>query len=286
MCYRERCFIEDEYSKYSTLGIHRIYFFENKFNDKKQHLRYFIELSYNGASFHGWQIQPNANSVQETIEKALSLILRTSISIVGAGRTDAGVHAKFMTAHFDTEVIFVPKDLTHKLNSLLKEPIAIYKIYVVQSEAHARFDAHRRAYEYRVITRKNPFENSYAYLVNQSLDVVKMNEAAALLLKYKNFKCFSKSNTDVKTYNCDLFRSEWILEENHLLVFHIAANRFLRNMVRAVVGTLLEVGLGKLDIKDIDRILQSEDRGEAGYSVPAKGLYLTEVVYPESVFLK
>lgn len=249
-------------------------------------MRYFIELSYNGTSFHGWQIQPHASSVQETIEKGLSLVLRESISIVGAGRTDTGVHAKFMVAHFDTEAHFENEDLTYKLNSYLKDPIAIYKIYPVDSEAHARFHATRRAYEYRIITRKNPFENKNAYLVHKQLDVEKMNTAAALLLNYKNFKCFSKSNTDVKTYNCDLFRAEWVQEAEHLLVFHIAANRFLRNMVRAVVGTLLEVGQGKLQIEDIDRILQSEDRSEAGYSVPAKGLYLTEVVYPENVFLR
>ncbi len=248
-------------------------------------MRYFIELSYNGASFHGWQIQPNASSVQETIEKGLSLLLRESITIVGAGRTDTGVHAKFMIAHFDTDVVFNAKDLVYKLNSFLKDPIAIYEIYKVANEAHARFDATRRAYEYRVVTRKNPFETQSAYLVNQPIDLDKMNQAAALLLNYKNFKCFSKSKTDVKTYNCDLFRAEWIKEEDHLLVFHIAANRFLRNMVRAVVGTLIEVGTGKLELSDIDRILQSESRSKAGYSVPAKGLYLTEVVYPKNIML-
>ncbi len=248
-------------------------------------MRYFIELSYNGASFHGWQIQPNASSVQETIEKGLSLLLRTSIHIVGAGRTDTGVHAKFMIAHFETDQVFNPDDLVYKLNSFLKEPIAIYKIYKVKPDAHARFDAYRRAYEYRVVTRKNPFETNNAYFVNQSLDVEKMNLAAAQLLNYKNFKCFSKSKTDVKTYNCELFRAEWERKEEHLLVFHIAANRFLRNMVRAVVGTLLEIGSGKLMLEDIDRILQSESRSEAGYSVPAKGLYLTEVMYPQNIGL-
>lgn len=248
-------------------------------------MRYFIELSYNGASFHGWQIQPNAISVQEVIEKALSLLLKKPISIVGAGRTDSGVHAKFMTAHFDTSVSFDSTSLAHKLNSLLKEPIAIYKIYEVANDAHARFHATKRAYEYRVVTRKNPFETANAYLVKQPLNISKMNDAAQLLLNYKNFKCFSKSNTDVKTYNCDLFRAEWVEESDHLIVFHIAANRFLRNMVRAIVGTLIEIGLGKLSITDIDRILKSEDRSQAGYSVPAKGLYLTEIVYPKNIYI-
>ncbi len=248
-------------------------------------MRYFIELSYNGTAFHGWQIQPNANSVQETIEKALSLLLRETIQIVGAGRTDTGVHAKFMIAHFDTDVTFSTDNLQYKLNSLLKAPIAIYSIYNVKEDAHARFSAEKRAYEYRVITRKNPFEINSAYLVKQLIDIDKMNRAAALLFNYKNFKCFSKSNTDVKTYNCDLFRAEWIQESEHLLVFHIAANRFLRNMVRAIVGTLLEVGIGKLEVEAIDRILKSENRSEAGYSVPAKGLYLTEVTYPENIFI-
>jgi len=219
--------------------------------------------------FNGWQIQPNAISVQESIEKALTTLLRESQNIVGAGRTDAGVHAKFMVAHFDTDIEFVEDDLVYKLNSFLSENIAIDRIYKVKEEAHARFDATARAYEYRVVLTKNPFEKESAHLVKLPLDV---------------FKCFSKSKTDVKTYNCDLFYAFW--EQDHeMLVFKISANRFLRNMVRAIVGTLLEIGSGKLEVEDMDRIITSEDRGEAGYSVPAKGLYLTEVMYPESVRL-
>ena len=246
-------------------------------------MRYFIELSYKGTFFHGWQIQPNAISVQETLEKALSLLLRESIGIVGAGRTDTGVHAKYIAAHFETQASFDPEKLVFKLNSYLPESIAIRKIFRVSSEAHARFDALTRAYEYRIVRHKNPFETESAYFLKANLDIEAMNTAASALLKYTNFKCFSKSKTDVKTYNCELFYAKWE-EQGDLLLFKISANRFLRNMVRAIVGTLIDVGLGKLTIEDVHRIIASENRGEAGYSVPAKGLYLTEVTYPESIY--
>lgn len=250
---------------------------------KKANLRYFIELSYKGTFFHGWQIQPNAISVQETLEKALTLLLREPIAIVGAGRTDTGVHAKYITAHFETEQIFEPESLVFKLNSYLPASIAIQNILKVNPDAHARFDALTRAYEYRIIRKKNPFETESAYLLKGNLDVEAMNSAAKELLQYTNFKCFSKSKTDVKTYNCELFYAYW--EENDdLLVFKISANRFLRNMVRAIVGTLIEVGQSKLTVNDVHKIIASEDRGQAGYSVPAKGLYLTEVTYPKSIY--
>jgi len=255
-----------------------------KFIHKIQDLRYFIELSYNGSSFHGWQIQPNAISVQENIEKALTTILREPQSIVGAGRTDAGVHAKFMVAHFNTNIEFNEEQFVFKLNSFLPESIAIDHIYKVQDEAHARFDAVARAYEYRITLNKNPFETESAHLVKLPLDIEAMNKASKKMQEYTNFKCFSKSKTDVKTYNCDLFYAFWEQDHN-VLTFKISANRFLRNMVRAIVGTLLEIGCGKLTIEDMHRIIASENRSEAGYSVPAKGLYLTEVLYPESVRL-
>lgn len=255
-----------------------------KFRYKNQNLRYFIELSYNGKTFHGWQIQPDAISVQECIEKALSVLLRAPHSIVGAGRTDAGVHAKFMVAHFESENHFDAEKLVFQLNSYLPGSIAIYKIYQVKAESHARFNATARAYEYQVVTFKNPFENTSSHLVKLPLDVAKMNLAAEKMLKYTNFKCFSKSKTDVKTYNCELYYAFWEKQDDRL-VFKISANRFLRNMVRAIVGTLLEIGIGKMQVEDIDRIILSENRSEAGYSVPAKGLYLTEVLYPESVRL-
>lgn len=247
-------------------------------------MRYFIELSYNGAPFHGWQIQPNAISVQESIEKALSTLLREEISIIGAGRTDTGVHARFMAAHFNTKASFEANDLVYKLNSFLPETIAIHTIFEVTPEAHARFDAISRAYQYKVTTQKNPFETKSAYYINFNLDIERMNEAAKQMLKHTNFKCFSKSKTDVKTYNCKLFYAFWEKKDG-ILVFHISANRFLRNMVRAIVGTLIEIGKGKLELKDMDRIIASKNRSEAGYSVPAHGLYLTEVVYPENIKL-
>lgn len=247
-------------------------------------MRYFIELSYNGTSFHGWQIQPNATSVQQTVENALSLILRETISIVGAGRTDAGVHAKYIVAHFNTKTKFEANNLVYKLNSFLPESIAIQNIFRVKPEAHARFDATARAYEYRIITQKNPFETNSAYLLKTTLNVEAMNAAAKKMLNYTNFKCFSKSKTDVKTYNCEIFYAYWE-QVDHVLIFHISANRFLRNMVRAIVGTLLEIGSGKLPIEAIDKIIASENRSEAGYSVPAKGLYLTKVIYPKSIYI-
>lgn len=247
-------------------------------------MRYFIELSYNGQTFHGWQIQPNAISVQESIEKALSILLRAPHTIVGAGRTDAGVHAKFMVAHFDTSLNFEVEKLVFQLNSFLPESIAIHTMYKVKPEAHARFNATARAYEYQVVTFKNPFETLSSHLVKLPLDIEKMNLASKKMLEYTNFKCFSKSKTDVKTYNCELYYAFWEVEANQL-IFKISANRFLRNMVRAIVGTLLEIGSGKLQVEDMDRIIRSQNRNEAGYSVPAKGLYLTEVLYPKSVRL-
>ena len=245
-------------------------------------MRYFIELSYNGTHFHGWQKQPNAASVQESIENALTLLLKEKTVIMGAGRTDTGVHAKFMVAHFDTEIDFDNELLIFKLNSFLPPSIAIRNIYSVKPEAHARFDALTRAYEYRLITQKNPFETESAYHLKGNLDVEAMNKAAEKLLNYTNFKCFSKSKTDVKTYDCKLFYAYWEKHDD-VLLFKISANRFLRNMVRAIVGTLIEVGQEKLNIEDIDRIIESKNRSEAGYSVPAKGLYLTEVTYPEDI---
>ena len=245
-------------------------------------MRYFIELSYNGTHFHGWQKQPNAASVQETIENALTLLLKEETVIMGAGRTDTGVHAKFMVAHFDTKISFDVESLIFKLNSFLPTSIAIRNIYSVKPEVHARFDALTRAYEYRLVIQKNPFETESAYHLKGNLDVEAMNKAAEKLLNYTNFKCFSKSKTDVKTYDCKLFYAYWEKHDD-VLLFKISANRFLRNMVRAIVGTLIEVGQAKLNIEDIDRIIESKNRSEAGYSVPAKGLYLTEVMYPEDI---
>lgn len=246
-------------------------------------MRYFIELSYNGKDYHGWQNQPNAVSVQEVLEKALSTLLRDEINIVGAGRTDAGVHAKQMYAHFDTDIEFSKVDLVYKLNSFLPKDIAIYKIVEVIKEAHARFDALSRSYIYRISLTKNVFDYNYSYNFNLPLNIDMMNKACKVLFEYKNFKCFSRSNTDVKTYNCNIMEAKWE-QNNNKLTFYITANRFLRNMVRAIVGTMIEVGLGKISIEQFHDIVKSKDRTKAGASVPGHALYLTKIEYPNHIF--
>jgi len=239
-------------------------------------------LSYNGSSYHGWQIQPNAVTVQETIQDALSKLLNTNISITGAGRTDTGVHAFQMFAHFDVDETLDTENLTFKLNSFLPKDIAIQSIFQVNADAHTRFHAIKRSYDYKISLKKNVFLFDYTHYVHQKLDVDKMNEAAYILLEYTNFQCFSKSNTDVKTYNCKIEQAQW-KQEGNLLIFTISADRFLRNMVRAIVGTLLNIGLSKIAVSDMHKILASKDRSEAGFSVPSKGLYLTEVLYPDNI---
>jgi len=241
-------------------------------------LRYFIELSYKGKNYHGWQIQPDANSVQEEINKAISTVLQEEILIVGAGRTDTGVHAEQMFAHFD-----VDKDLdanyVFKFNSLLPEDIVIYSLEKVGPEKHARFDALSRSYQYRVWLGRNPFLLDSTWQIHQKvLNVSKMNEAALILLEHENFQAFSKVKTEVKTFNCTVTKAVWEQEEN-LLVFHISANRFLRNMVRAIVGTLVDVGLEKITIEDFRNVILSKNRSNAGLSVHAKGLFLTAIEY-------
>jgi len=248
-------------------------------------LRYFIELSYFGKAYHGWQRQPNAISVQQVLEEVFTTLTGSQKSLVAAGRTDAGVHAKQLFAHFESEKIENTVDLVFRLNSFLPDDIAVKRILEVPSNAHARFDATERTYEYWVARQKNPFYLDTAYFIKQPLDVQKMNEAAKVLLEHDDFECFSKSNTDVKTYVCDIKKAEWT-QVNDLLVFAITADRFLRNMVRAMVGTLLEVGLGKWTIDDVKYILESKDRSKAGPSVPAKGLYLTKVEYPRNSIKK
>ena len=241
-------------------------------------MRYFIELSYKGTNYHGWQIQPDASSVQEEITKALATILQEKILLVGAGRTDAGVHASQMFAHVDT-VKKLTDDYVHKLNAILPNDIVIKSIKEVSDETHARFDAVSRTYEYRILLGRDPFLLETTWQLHQkNLQIEKMNEAANLLFEYEDFESFSKVKTDVNTFNCTIMKAVWTLEDKHL-IFHIKANRFLRNMVRAIVGTLLEVGLGKKTIEDFRNIIESKKRSEAGLSVPAKGLFLTEVCY-------
>ena len=245
-------------------------------------MRYFIELSYNGKAYHGWQNQPNAISVQEVVEKALSTLLKSPMTIVGAGRTDTGVHAKQMFAHFDTDLEFDNKSLTFKLNSFLPKDIAIHSIFEVNGEVHARFDAISRTYIYKLSLSKNAFTFDSAYYIKMNLVQEQMQRASSLLLNYKNFKCFSRSNSDVKTYNCDIKKAEWKAIGDEF-EFTIKADRFLRNMVRAIVGTLLEIGQGKIKVEELNKIIESQDRSQAGPSVPAHGLYLMEIEYPKSI---
>ena len=248
-------------------------------------MRYFVQFSYSGKAYHGWQNQPNAITVQQVLEKAFCTLLRAEISLMGAGRTDAGVHAKQMFAHFEIDNIPTISDLIYKLNAFLPDDIAVQNVFKVRPEAHARFDAIERTYEYWITQKKNPFYLDSAHYVKHSLDIEKMNEAASFLLDTKDFECFSKSNTDVHTYLCDVKEASW-RQKGEILVFTITANRFLRNMVRAIVGTLLDVGTGKSSLGDVKSIINSKDRSEAGYSVPAKGLYLTRIIYPDTITAK
>jgi tRNA pseudouridine38-40 synthase len=241
-------------------------------------LRYFIHLAYNGSRYHGWQIQPNAASIQETLNKAFSVLLRLEINLMGAGRTDTGVHAREMFAHFDYESFLDIPNLVHKLNSFLPKDIVIYNIIPVHKEAHTRFDATKRTYEYHIHQFKNPFLNELSWYFHQPLDVDLMNQAAQLLFDYTDFECFSKVNTDVNTFDCTIFEAFW-KQENNLLIFTISANRFLRNMVRSIVGTLVSVGLHKIKLTDFKAIIESKSREKAGFSVPAHGLYLTKIDY-------
>ncbi|MGB1232429.1 MAG: tRNA pseudouridine(38-40) synthase TruA [Winogradskyella sp.] len=247
-------------------------------------MRFFIEFSYNGKAYHGWQNQPNAISVQEVLEKALSTILKTKISTMGAGRTDAGVHASQMFAHFDFEKKIEKTDLVYKLNSYLPKDIAVTTIFEVKPDAHARFNALSRMYQYKISTLKHVFDYDFAYQVHLPLNVDAMNAACNILFEYKDFQCFSKSKTDVKTYNCDIKEAFWTQTSNGL-IFTIKADRFLRNMVRAIVGTMIDIGLGKLKVEDLHQIMSSKNRSNAGFSVPAHGLYLVEIVYHENIKL-
>lgn len=248
--------------------------------------RYFIQLSYDGTNYHGWQTQPNAVAVQEVLDKALSTVLREPIETLGCGRTDTGVHAKDFFAHFTPqppeEGAFDEaglKNLVRSLNSVLPHDIAIKNILPVDAEAHARFDATLRSYQYRIHFNKDPFKHGYSWLLRDVPDLKLMNEAARIIMEYIDFSCFSKSNTQTKTNNCKISRAEWVREDDGI-VFHISADRFLRNMVRAIVGTLIMVGRKEIQPEAVRDIIESKNRSNAGASVPACGLYLTEVKYP------
>ena len=241
-------------------------------------MRYFIHLSYNGKNYCGWQRQPHSLSVQEELEKAMSLLLREPIALVGAGRTDTGVHARNYFAHFDYTPP-LPHNLVNKLNSFLPKEIAIKDIFSVSDSAHARFDATSRTYQYFISLEKNPFLYEQSYYLFQSLDISLMNEACKILFEFNDFQCFSKSNTDVKTYICELKEAHW-REEEGLLIFRITADRFLRNMVRAIVGTMIEVGNKKISLTEFRSIIESKNRSKAGFSVPGNALFLEEITYP------
>ena len=245
-------------------------------------MRYFVFFAYNGAGYHGWQSQPNALTVQQEMEQAFETLLQEPIALTAAGRTDAGVHASFMVAHFDTSNS-LPENLCFLLNQYLSNAISINRIQNVSDSAHARFDALSRTYQYTISSVKNPFRYPYQYYIKGSLDLAQMNASAALLLEYEDFECFSKVNTDVKTFMCQIEKAHWESLENQY-IFTIKANRFLRNMVRAIVGTLIEIGQGKRTLDSLHKTLRSKDRSQAGYSVPAHALFLTAIEYPKTLF--
>lgn len=250
---------------------------------RKDHQRYCIEIAYKGSDYHGWQIQENAVSVQELVDKALATVLRQEIKTVGCGRTDTGVHARQLFAHFDLARQVKGVDLSriqNGINSLLPADITVKNFFHVASDFHARFDAVSRSYEYHIHFDKNPFLHEFSWQLRDKPDVEKMNQAAKIMKEYKDFSCFSKSHTQVFTNNCDIYHAEWKWLAGDRLVFYITANRFLRNMVRAIVGTLISIGSDPNNsIESIRQIIESKNRSLAGTSVPACGLYLTEVNY-------
>jgi tRNA pseudouridine38-40 synthase len=253
----------------------------------KQHIamgkRYFMQISFKGTRYHGWQIQPNALTVQEVMEKTLTTLLNEDISVTGAGRTDTGVHATFYMLHFEPAGrIGDYEKLVYRMNRFLPPDITVKKIMEVSNEAHARFSAVSRTYTYYLSTVKDPFQTESSYIYTVPLDILAMNEAARVLTEYEDFTSFSKLHSDVKTNNCRVFHAEWI-KNGDMLVFTIRADRFLRNMVRAIVGTLLKTGRGELTVTEFRKIIEQKDRAAAGVSAPARGLFLTGIQYPEHI---
>ncbi|MEO1052898.1 MAG: tRNA pseudouridine(38-40) synthase TruA [Bacteroidota bacterium] len=246
--------------------------------------RYFFEVAYNGKNYHGWQLQNNAVTVQGAIEDAFAKVLRSKTPITGSGRTDTGVHCEQQFFHVDFDKPIDGAQLQYKLNSCLLQDISILSVKPVELSAHARFDAISRSYQYRISRKKDPFYNELRYFFAKPLDLKTMNEAALLLVGEHDFECFSKVKTEVNNFFCTIEKAEWI-EQGDLLTFYITANRFLRGMVRAIVGTLLSMGESKKTIDDLKGILASKDRRAAGRAAPAHGLFLTEVKYPDHIFL-
>lgn len=243
-------------------------------------MRYFIWFSYDGTAYHGWQTQPNGITVQSELERCLSMLLRQKINVTGAGRTDTGVHARRMAAHFDMEQLpMSEKDLAHKLNGLLPHDIGVERIEHVADDLHARFSAVARTYHYYIHTRKDPFLRSYSLEIHYQLDYELMNEAGRILMEYDDFGAFCKAGSDVKTTICHVTHAQWHQTSPTAWYFEITANRFLRNMVRAVVGTLIEVGRGKMSLEEFRQVIEGGRRTQAGESMPAKALFLEDVRY-------
>ncbi len=248
-------------------------------------MRYFIELSFKGTRYHGWQSQPNAISVQMHIEKALSILAHKQVNITGAGRTDSGVHARGFVAHFDWEVpIAHKKDFLYKLNALVPEDIAIHDVYEVVGDAHARFSAISRSYKYTITSKKDPFMLDFSWYMSSHLDLTLMNKACEVLKSYDDFTSFSKLHSDVKNNRCIIISASWLSDNDHM-IFEITANRFLRNMVRSIVGTMVDIGKHKLDIPAFKSIIEGKNRSLAGFSVPPQGLTLYDVQYPDNIRL-
>lgn len=242
-------------------------------------MQYKLTLAYNGENYHGWQTQPNAPTVQETLERAFSLILRQNTSITGCGRTDTGVHAEYYVAHFDTyDINGKIGDLVHKMNSFLPKDIAIYNIEPVGDDFNARFSAVKRSYRYWIHTRKDPFLDRSSWLVPYPIDIEIMNQGCEILKRYTDFASFCKAGSDNKTTICHISSAQWT-QDGHRIKFEITADRFLRNMVRAIVGTMVDLGLGKTTLADFEDIIKSHKRSSAGQSVPAKGLALVDIRY-------
>jgi tRNA pseudouridine38-40 synthase len=252
----------------------------------KDKLRYFLHLAYNGRNYFGWQIQKNANTVQAEVNKAVSAIFKEEINVVGCGRTDTGVHARDFYAHFDLSKKLKQHEIKKSIKSLngyLPDDIVIFDIIPVLKEANARFNAISRTYKYNIVSQKDPFNDQFAYVCFYDLDMDKMNKAATILFEYDDFTSFSKVNTQVKTNFCKIMEAHWE-RSGDMLTFTIIADRFLRNMVRAIVGTLIDVGRNKLSVSDFRKVIEQKERSAAGFSVPAHGLFLHKVAYPEDIF--
>ncbi|MGL1887312.1 MAG: tRNA pseudouridine(38-40) synthase TruA [Reichenbachiella sp.] len=247
-------------------------------------MRYFLDISYDGTAYHGWQIQNNADTVQQTLNEALSMILRQKITTIGSGRTDTGVHALNQVVHFDLSPDIKTSELCFKLNSLLPKDISANDLRRVQDDANTRFSAVSRSYLYRINQRKSPFKVLRAYFYRPTLDLGLMNESCELIKRWIDFEAFSKVQTEVNHFNCEIFEAYWE-NSNDEIHFHVCANRFLRGMIRALVGTMLLIGERKIDLKQFEAILESRDRTEAGRSVPAHGLYLKDIIYPTNIYL-